>query len=311
MCADNHKSSIINQKSRAFTLVELLVVIAIIGILIALLLPAVQAAREAARRMQCSNNLKQLALGLHVYHEALGTFPPAGFYTGSTLSWNTAILPYIEQGNVYDELDHAGPYTSEVNRRAALNRVAVFLCPSFATDRSVLHSKFGGTADRIDGQDTYTIHYQGILGPVGTNPATGKDYPLLEVGQHGGFATGGTMLHDRGVTIAEIRDGTSNTYLLGELSWDGSGVYRSWARGTNVNEGHRPCASAKNVKYALGLFGYEVFSFLFNDASFGSMHPGGAHFAYADGSVHFVSESMDMGVYKAMASRAGGEVVAP
>ncbi len=311
MCADNQKSSIRNQKSQAFTLVELLVVITIIGILIALLLPAVQAAREAARRMQCSNNLKQLALGLHVYHNALGSFPPAGFYTGSTLSWNTAILPYIEQGNLYDELDHAGPYHSEANRRVALHGVDAFLCPSFATHRSVLHSKFGGTADRIDGQDTYTIHYQGVLGPVGTNPTTGADYPLLDVGSHGGFATGGTMLHDSSVRIDDIRDGTSNTYLLGELSWDGSGVYRNWTRGTNVNEPSRPCASAKNVNYALGVFGYEVFGFQYNNASFGSMHPGGAHFAYADGSVHFVSESMDMGVYKAMASRAGGEVAAP
>ena len=304
--------SALTQRRHGFTLVELLVVIAIIGILVALLLPAVQAAREAARRLQCSNNMKQLALGLHIYHEAEGEFPPGGFYYGSTLSWHTAILPNIEQGNLYKQLDHAGPYHSTVNKQAALNPVEVFLCPSSSTKRSVLFTLFNQTADRINGQDTYTQHYQGILGPTGTNPVTSAPYPeLFPTNTQGGLATGGTLLHDASVHIAEIRDGTSNTYLLGELSWDSAGVYRNWARGSDDDEACKCIASAKNIENSMIVAGYPTFGFGFNDASFGSMHPGGTHFAFADGSIHFVFESIDLGLYKSMASRAGGEVVAP
>ena len=293
--------------SAAFTLVELLVVIVIIAILISLLLPAVQSAREAARRIQCRNHLKQLSVALRSFQTKHGKFPPAGYESGSTLSWTTAILPQLEQEGLYELLDQSGPYHSAANRRVAINRVDVFLCPSFPTSRSVLHDKFNQTADRIDGQDTYTTHYQGVLGPTGPNPKTGDDYPELDVGSHGGFATGGTMMHNAGVSLAMIRDGTSATFLLGELSWDGVGVYRSWVRGTNINEPSRPCGSAKNVNYALGVFGYKVYGFEFNDASFGSMHQGGAHFARVDGSVHFVSRTIDLGAYKAMASRDGGD----
>lgn len=174
----------------------------------------------------------------------------------------------------------------------------------------MLHSQFGQSADRVDGQDTYTTHYLCILGPKGTNPATGADYPLKDVGTQGGFALGGAMRHDQGLDMSLIRDGTSNTMLLGELSWANAGVYRSWARGADDAE---PCiciASAKNIANGLSLFGYHAYGFEFNDASFGSQHPGGAHFANADGSVHFVSESIDLGAYKSMASRAGGEAVA-
>ena len=291
---------------------ELLVVIAIIGILVSLLLPAVQAAREAARRMQCQNNLKQLALALHNYHTANSTFPPAGFYhvgtlTGITLSWHTTILPYIEQQNLYDTLDLDGPYSSTQNRQAALNQVEAFLCPSFGTKRSVLHKEFGSTGDQVSGQDVFTTHYYGVLGAEGTNVETGNDYTVVTFGSCGDYARSGTMLHDESVTIDEIRDGTSNTFLLGELSWEGTNNYRSWVRGTS--EGScGASSSAKNVEYGIGIFAYEVFNVEFNDVSFGSMHPGGCLFAYSDGSVHFVSETVDIGVYKSTSTRNGGEV---
>ena len=293
---------------RGFTLVELLVVIAIIGILVSLLLPAVQSAREAARRMQCQNNVKQLALALHNYHTAHEIYPPAGYFDGNTLSWCTSILPYIEQANLYEKLDLAGPYSNTTNKKAAMNSVEPFLCPSFATHRSVLFSKFNKTDEQIGGQDPYTIHYYGVLGPEGTNPASGEDYPAEVVGTCGDFATGGTMGHNTAIRMEDIRDGTSNTFLLGELSWNGAGCYRTWARGTNASDTCKASASAKNVEYGIGVFAYEVFQVEFNDVSFGSMHPGGCHFANADGSVHFVSETVDIGVYKATASRAGGEV---
>ncbi len=306
-------SSSAHSRRTGFTLVELLVVIAIIGILVALLLPAVQAAREAARRMQCQNNMKQLGLALHNYHTANNKFPPAGFYdggslTGSTLSWHCALLPFIEQGNLYDELDHAGPYGSTQNRTAALNKVEAFLCPSFSTDRSVLFEKFGSTGDQVSGQNVYTTHYYGVLGPEGTNAESGAGYNSEVVGTCGGYARGDTLLNaGAGITIDEIRDGTRNTFLLGDIAGAGTFNYRSWARGTS--EGScRASSSAKNVEYAIGIFAYEVFNVEFNDVSFGSSHPGGCLFAYGDGSVHFVSETVDLGVYKATASRAGGEV---
>ena len=254
--------------------------------------------------MSCSNNLKQLGLALHNYHGNYNTFPPGAYYTGSTLSWNTSILPQIEQSSLYEELDHVGPYLSDANKRVALNRVATFLCPSFGTERSV---RFFDTADQLDGKYTHTIHYLGVLGPTGPNPL-GGDYPELVVGPHGGFATGGAMRHDAAVRMADILDGTSHTYLLGELSWKGAGTYRNWARGADVAEGCKCIASAKNIEHGIGVLAYTA-GLEFNDASFGSMHPGGTHFAYADGSVHFVTESINMGVYKSMASSAEGEVV--
>ncbi|MCG8583365.1 MAG: DUF1559 domain-containing protein [Pirellulales bacterium] len=299
------------EKKSAFTLVELLVVMAIIGILVAMLLPALSGVREAARKAKCRNNLKQTTLALHAYHEARGEYPPAGDFAGSSLSWSTYVLPYMEGDNLYDDFNQAGPYHSTTNLQVTMNLVPTYLCPSFETQRSVLYSKFGQTGDRIGGVDAYTIHYYGVMGPEGTNPATSEAYDWEDVGTCGGYAREGTMLHDASVSMAMIRDGSSNTYLLGELSWDGAGIYRMWARGTNDNDSCKASASAKNIEHAIGVFGYQVFLLEFNDASFGSMHPGGTHFAYADGSVHFVNQNIDLGLYKSMASRAGGEAITP
>src|SRR5262245_22393651 len=121
---------------RAFTLVELLVVIAIIGVLVALLLPAVQAAREAARRMRCSNNLKQLSLGLHNYEDVHKTLPPAGINTNQ-MSWLVLVLPYIEQTNLYDRFNfNAGAWNAN-NRITIVKRVKIPIinCPSLSTPR--------------------------------------------------------------------------------------------------------------------------------------------------------------------------------
>lgn len=295
----------------AFTLIELLVVMTIIAILIGLLFPSISAMLEMGRQAQCRNNLKQISLALHSYHKSREKFPPAGDYTGSSLSWSTMVLPFLDNGNLYDAFDQVGPYHSTANKRAALTRVELYLCPSSTTEHSVLFSKFGNTGDQLDGVDPYTMHYYGILGPEGTNPATGKEYDVVDGGTCGGYATGGTMLHNTGVSLANIHDGKSNTYLLGELSWDGAGIHRTWARGTWEDDSCGASASAKNIEHAIGVFGYEVFLHEFNDASFGSMHPGGTYFVYAGGSVHFVNQDIDLGIYKSMASRDGSESVTP
>lgn len=299
------------RKRAGFTLVELLVVITIIGILIALLLPAVQAAREAARRMQCTNNLKQLGLALHSYHETFSLFPPAGF-TDDSFGWAVWVMPYFETRALQGVLDLTEVYYSDTNKLAAMTRVSTFLCPSQPDERTQ-HFRISGnlTRERYDDNgvwtEVYTIHYQGVAGAKGTNPVTGRDYPF-DPGSSpvsGGFALGGVLYRDISVRIADITDGTSNTYMVGELSWADSGVFRMWPRGCSSDA----CASSKNVLNGINQAAYANYLQDFSDVGFGSEHPGGANFAMADGSVRFVSENIHLGILKATASRNGNEIV--
>ena len=161
MCVDSSRRS----QYRGFTLVELLVVIAIIGVLVALLLPAVQAAREAARRSQCQNNLKQLGLALHNHHDTYKKFPT--FSAGNpNISWVVYLLPFMEQNNVYELFprDASGKLqvttTSDVR---ATNRIDPLLCPSGV----VQFSTYSGEGGR------YTTHNNGVLGPKGPNVQKG------------------------------------------------------------------------------------------------------------------------------------------
>lgn len=294
-------------RHRAFTLVELLVVIAIIGILIALLLPAVQAAREAARRAQCSNNMKQHALGLHNYHDTFKTLPPGGISNennGNQLGWTVLILPFIEQGPLHDQFDfNANSYT--VARVVGVNQVTAYACPS----ATVTESEYAD--DNYNGVRNFTTHYCGVHGPKGTNPQTGTAYSVQNGSGwsgHGGYAMSGAMPGANRSTLGgpcsfrDIRDGTANTFLVGELSWDEANCYRTWIRGISGST----AASSKNVTYGINVQPYTTANF--NDVSFGSDHPGGCQFSMVDGSVRFVSETVDFGVYQSTASRDGGEV---
>jgi prepilin-type N-terminal cleavage/methylation domain-containing protein/prepilin-type processing-associated H-X9-DG protein len=294
---------------RGFTLLELLVVIAIIAILLGLLLPAIQKVREAAARTQCQNNLKQLGLALHGYHDANLRFPPGGV-TASELSWHVFILPYIEQGNLFNKFD-LGPGSFDAasgrgpnkNEHAA-NRIAMFLCPSSPVERMELLNDdepelIGGPG----GVAPYTAHYYGVMGPKGTNPATGQAYGWQNVGGHGGFATQGVLGKDSKVSLAQVPDGTSNTLAVGELSRTNSPApdrYRSWVRGC---DGALACAGCRNVNSPINTPSIDTF----NDVAFGSQHPRGANFLLADGSVRFLADSVALAVYKAAASRDGGE----
>ncbi|MCA9192145.1 MAG: DUF1559 domain-containing protein [Planctomycetales bacterium] len=306
-----------------FTLVELLVVIAIIGILVGLLLPAVQAAREAARRMQCSNNLKQLGLALHNYESAFKAFPPAGIDTNQ-MSWAVMILPFIEQNNLFAKFDFRAGNWQRPNGDPTFNRTATvkgvvipsYQCPS-ATD-DTLFSVFNTTASNllINESDIRTGHYHTVLGSFGTNSVNGQPYDYLgtvgttgfgPVCTNGAFGAHRTVSNGRFVAlknpIANMTDGTSNTFMTGEFSWKGYSFWRPWTRGFYADSRGTLVYLSKNVTYPIN----SKFSLEWNDASFGSMHVGGAQFVFGDGSVHFISDNISMDTYRALGSARGGE----
>ncbi|QDV36098.1 DUF1559 family PulG-like putative transporter [Tautonia plasticadhaerens] len=187
-----------------FTLIELLVVIAIIGVLIALLLPAVQAAREAARRAQCLNNLRQMGLALHGYHDTAGHFPPGGWLRRPGepmrwLAWSALLLPNLEQPDLFDAMNLAVAHDHAANGTAARTVLDVYLCPTSRRDD-----------DRVDGRGA--CDYGGIYGERITSPNNPPKGP---------------MLYDRAFPVAAIRDGTSQTIFIAEDSaWgDGQWIY--------------------------------------------------------------------------------------
>ena len=301
---------------RGFSLVELLVVIAIIGILIALLLPAVQAAREAARRLQCANHLKQVGLALHNYHSSHRVLPPGGI-SSNELSFIVMLLPYLEQKALYDSFSFdAGDYrtlaadgssTSKGKLENSLSCLSMFLCPSCSVQRGNLSDQSNNYTERVpktaEGQDTYTTHYVGVMGPRGTNPLTGADYLSEGPTSYGGFATQGVLYKNSRVRLDDISDGTSNTFSLGEVAWTGYQRYRTWIRG--ASNGAAVMGSCKNLRNPINS---QTALGNFNDGAFGSEHPGGAHFAWCDGSVAFVAENADHAMLLSSGSRNGGEV---
>jgi prepilin-type N-terminal cleavage/methylation domain-containing protein/prepilin-type processing-associated H-X9-DG protein len=312
-----------SRKRGGFTLIELLVVIAIIAILIGLLLPAVQKVREAAARMSCQNNLHQLALALHSYHDSNGSFPGCPAVGNAGVSWHCLILPYIEQGNLAAQVDPTKAAYGSQNSRALPNqplgayRVATFLCPSATSEFS------SSLIDSPDGKTrAYTTHYVGNAGPVGTNPKTGTAYNVNTVSAaQGGLAADGILPfiptvvtslsptpRPAGVRLPDISDGTNSTLMLFEASWTGldAGTYRSWVRGFAWNSDG---TCSKNVTNAMGVQKYTTGG-TYNNTSMGSNHAGGCNVAFGDGSVRFMSATVDLNnVLKPLASRSGGEVV--
>ncbi|HBO42430.1 MAG TPA: prepilin-type cleavage/methylation domain-containing protein [Planctomycetaceae bacterium] len=295
-----------SDRSRGFTLVELLVVIAIIGVLIALLLPAVQAAREAARRLHCTNNLKQLALGVQSYHDGYGCFP-YGALDSHQMSWRVSILPYIEQQNLHEQFNfRLTSLAGSTNLAVALTPVNDFFCPSATNLLSIY------TGGQVNGVQTYTAHYFGVAGAEGIDPAgtTYESDPTTNPSIYGYVGRNGVLTLNETITISDISDGTAATFLLGEIAHDEPGIYgyaggtgraigggdgQPWVSGTT---GNRPTLACKSIEIGINMPGVAT-----SQIAFASYHPGGASFAKCDGSVSFVDEDVDMAVYKATASR--------
>ncbi|MEX1223849.1 MAG: DUF1559 domain-containing protein [Pirellulales bacterium] len=313
------------KKTHGFTLVELLVVIAIIGILIALLLPAVQAAREAARRMQCSNNLKQIALALHNFESTHGKLPAGGVYSkagGYGHSWWTQIMPYLEQKNLYDQFDFDAPHTGWLGFDASPHNAALLRDVQFEVMRCP-SSPLPPMVKALSEESVMSANYVGIAGA--TDHPTAKDKPggdPLGGAATGRVAAGGVLILHRGVSFSEIRDGTTNTLAIGEQS--------DWCR--NATGELMECRSDCDHGFAMGPgndgwerhFNLTIALHRVNDKSstalgvagncgpnrpLQSAHPGGAQGALADGSVQFLSESLDIQTIYDLANRDDGNVV--
>ncbi len=295
-------------KRKGFTLVELLVVIAIIGILVALLLPAIQMAREAARRSSCSNNLKQIGLGLHMYHNTFSQLP-AGWKasdpnTGQPhwfgepgWSWAASILPYMEQVAVYGDSIHFDlPITDTSNAEARVAEIKIYRCPTdIGKGTFVLQGggPYVGSGSGFSPVELATGNYIGVFGTVDFHHVCPP--PNSCEGN-------GTFFLNRGCRFADILDGLSETLVVGERC---SKLAPSTWVGLVTGGEHAPARICGVATYPPNSEEQPAHYF----HNFSSLHPAGTQFLAADGSVKLLNESIDLGIYHALCTRAAGDVV--
>jgi prepilin-type N-terminal cleavage/methylation domain-containing protein len=268
---------------RAFSLVELLVVLAIIGVLVALLLPAIQAARESARRASCFNNLRQIGLALHNYHDIHKSLPigcldkriPSVNPQGRQLAWSLAILPMLEEQQTWERFDTRAAYDAAVNQAAASAVIRAYLCPStvrLAPGRegdSVGDRNRNGVAD--PGDFAAAIDYGGNYGAEGVSPSAN-----------------GVLIHNRAIRLKQITDGTSQTIAVSEDTgrgwlWDGQ-----WANGENIFD-------------QIGIINTQQHNEMWSD------HAGGINAVRCDGSADFLADTIDTTSLRARCTRALGD----
>jgi len=319
----------------AFTLVELLVVIAIIGILIALLLPAVQAAREAARRSQCSNNLKQYGLGLHNYHDVIKVFPPSGNQIPGVwnaypwISWQVRILPYMEQQPVFQSVQswsqqqptEVAYYEAPIGPGGLRARESVTVpycrCPSDPSE--AFYSGWAQTS------------YSGCLGSQLTPSNDGNCQPYTtpnvnyeDPGGQSGHGNTNDANQISGmfcrfgmiIGIRDVTDGTANTLFVGEMRPDCHDHREGWWSYNGLGSAHASTACPINdpttCPRATSGYNYPNCAAASNwnlSWGFKSMHPGGAQFLLVDGSSRFISETIDYATYQHLGGRRDGHPV--
>ena len=314
-------STLHRRRRRGFTLVELLVVIAIIGILVALLLPAVQAAREAARRMSCSNNQKQIVLALHNYHDRYKRFPWA-MAGGWGQTWHAYILAEVEQQPLYDIIPWSDNGWGATNRPTdpftvlARTAIPVYSCPS-QPGGPVYGPSMNGITNRAMGN---------YVGCVGNN----VDRDNRRGGSAIDIRTGNGIMLTYGMTsstkrmgphaMRDIIDGTSNTLIIGESPYSVQAPcticdrLTLYSNNADSNQGHDfsevVCSTFYRINRSLVKPGQpNQPSGNEREPSFGSFHPGGCMMGLADGSIRFVSETIDLAAWRAAGSRGGGEAI--
>ena len=305
-----------------FTLIEILVVISIIGLLVALLLPAVQAAREASRRIQCTNNLRQIGLGMLNYHDQIGTLPPGckGWGWGT---WQMFVLPYVDQTPLYNSYNQLGDvlndvtldslllYQGQANFTTTSQRVAVFTCPTDTPNRPV--HQITSHNDGCNGGNT------DIFADPNLNGVVFGGAPFGDIGANPKKPRSGTPT----VSLSSIRDGTSNTLLAAELiqgegadlrgfTWYGPQAGFTSFLGPNSKDAD-VLSEAAHCVYPHGSNPPCRHSTpenkLSNVMAARSRHTGGVNSVMADGSVHFVKDQVSLNVWRSLSTTRGGEIL--
>lgn len=311
------------RKPSAFTLVELLVVIAIIGVLVALLLPAVQAARESARRIQCTNHLKQIGLAIHNYHDTKGAIPFGSPGNGGntaipiTGTWGAFILPFIEANNHYDLFDFNVPMSHANNVDAVTKFVPTYLCPSDTTAAEAILANRAGGVTYHNPAKAMGMWYPGCMGPThmdncpfcpDPNPGVGnwccRGFNFASTtgaGFEAGDYQGMFGRHFKTIRFNDVTDGLSNTLMAGETLpkhclWNSAFSPNFSTTSTNI-----PLNTLENAGNSASNW--------FRTCGFKSKHQNGANFVYGDGSVHFVRTNIDFRLFNDLGTRAGGETV--